>query len=144
MNDATQWRLALAQRIARAYAADQNARVVMIAGSVGRGSADRFSDIEIDVYYERAPTRAERAAVVERMGGVLEGLDEDDDEWAEDFSVGGFHAASSTFLVETMERYMREVVDEAQIAPGFDAARDRAVLTSRRPAWDSPPEEIGR
>lgn len=104
VNDATQWRLALAQRIARAYAADQNARVVMIAGSVGRGSADRFSDIEIDVYYERAPTRAERAAVVERMGGALEGLDEDDDEWAEDFSVGGFHAASSTFLVETMER----------------------------------------
>jgi predicted nucleotidyltransferase len=117
MNDATAWRLALAQRIADAYAADPNARVVQIAGSVGRGTADRFSDIEIDVYYERAPSEAERVAAVERMGAVLEGLDEDPDEWEEQFLIDGFHAASSTFLVETMERYMREVLDQALLAP---------------------------
>jgi hypothetical protein len=70
------------------------------------------------VYYERAPTEAERVAAVERMGGVLEGLDEDPDEWEEQFLIDGFHAASSTFLAETMERYLREVLDEAQLAPG--------------------------
>lgn len=117
MNHATQWRLALAQRIAAAYAADPNARAVMIAGSVGRGSADRFSDIEIDVYYERPPTEAEREAAVGRMGATLEGLAEDDDEWEENFNIGGFHAASSTFTVATMERFVREVLDEAQLAP---------------------------
>jgi predicted nucleotidyltransferase len=65
MNDATTWRFALAERIGAAYASTDNARVVMIAGSVGRGSEDRYSDIEIDVYYAEPPTEAERVAAVE-------------------------------------------------------------------------------
>jgi hypothetical protein len=111
------WRYTLAQRIAAAYAEDPNTRVVMIAGSVGRSTDDRFSDIEIDVYYERPPTVQERTATVVRCGGVLEGLDEDDDEWEEQMSLGGFHAASSTFLCSTMERYLVEVIDQGLVAP---------------------------
>ena len=116
MNDATRWRYALAERIAAAYASDPNAQVVMIAGSVGRGRADRYSDIEVDVYYAEPPTVAQRIAAVERCGGEVELLDEDDDEWEEQMVVHGFHAATSTFLVGTMERYLREVVDECRIA----------------------------
>lgn len=117
MSDATSWRGRLAQRIAEAYAADDNSVVVMVAGSVGRGTADAYSDIEVDVYYARPPTESERVAAVERSGGTLVRLAEDDDEWEEQISFGGFPAASSTFLVETVERYLREVVDEYRIAP---------------------------
>lgn len=117
MNQANRWRMVLAQQIAASYARNPNAEVVMIAGSVGRGTADRFSDIEIDVYYRRPPTMAERTADVEGCGGVLESMNEDDDEWEEQMSVGGFHAATSTFLISTMERYLQEVIDDAQIAP---------------------------
>jgi predicted nucleotidyltransferase len=62
MNQDSQWRLALAERIAAAYIENPKAAVVMIAGSVGRGVADRYSDIEIDVYYTEPPTEAERIA----------------------------------------------------------------------------------
>jgi hypothetical protein len=31
--------------------------------------------------------------------------------------LGGFHAASSTFLASTMERYLAEVVEQGQLAP---------------------------
>lgn len=117
MNEATRWRLALATRIAASYARDPNAEVVMIAGSVGRGTADRYSDIEIDVYYAEPPTVAARIAAVERSGGTLAGLAEDEDEWEEQMDFGGFHAASSTFLVTTMERYLTEVVDQGRIEP---------------------------
>jgi hypothetical protein len=117
MNEATRWRYALAERIAAAYAADPNAQVVMIAGSVGRGRADRFSDIEVDVYYDRAPTTEERIGAVGRCGATVELLDEDPDEWEEQMLIDGFHAATSTFLMSTMERYLAEVVERCEIAP---------------------------
>jgi hypothetical protein len=117
MTAATQWRLTLAKQIANAYAQNPNARVVMVAGSVGRGCADRYSDIEIDVYYDRPPTKAERIAAVERCGGVVELLDEDDDEWEEQLLLHGFHAATSTFCVATMERYLTQILDHHELAP---------------------------
>jgi hypothetical protein len=117
VNEATRWRLALAERIGASYASDQNAQVVMVAGSVARGSADRYSDIEVDVYYSEPPSEVERIAAVERCGGTVELLAEDGDEWEEQMTIGGFHAHTSTFLVATMERYLREVIDECSVAP---------------------------
>lgn len=117
VSDATAWRFALAERIAASYTRNPKTRVVMIAGSVGRGCADRYSDIEIDVYYAEPPTDAERIAAVEGCGGTVELLDQDEDEWEEQMSLGGFHAATSTFLVGTMERYLAEVVDRCEVAP---------------------------
>jgi hypothetical protein len=106
------WRLELARRIALPYAQEPNARAVMIAGSVGRGTDDRWSDIEIDVYYERPPAEDERRAAAGASGGEVVGLYEDEQEWEEQLSFGGFHAHTSTFLVSTLERCIRDVVDE--------------------------------
>ncbi len=118
MNEASQWRFELAQRIGQAYAANPKAKVVMVAGSTGRGSADRYSDLEIDVYWSAPPTNDERKVAAEGAGGtLLELSDYEDDEWAEEISFGGFHIGTSTFLVETMERYLKEVIDEFSTAP---------------------------
>jgi hypothetical protein len=117
MEDAVGWRRALAERIATSYASNSNAQAVMVAGSVGRGTADRYSDIEIDVYYAEAPTEAERIAAVKGCGGTVLGLAEDEYEWEEQMSFGDFPAHTSTFLVETMDRYLRDVVDECSVAP---------------------------
>jgi predicted nucleotidyltransferase len=80
VDETTGWRLALAKEIGASYASNQNAQVVMVAGSVGRGSTDRYSDIEVHVYYAEPPTEAERVAAVERCGGTLELLAQDEDE----------------------------------------------------------------
>ncbi len=118
MNEASQWRFTLAQQIGKSYAANPKARVVMVAGSTGRGTADRYSDLEIDVYWSAPPTDAERRTAAEGSGGVLLALsDYEDDEWEEDISFGGFHASTSTFLVETMERYLTGVLDHYSTAP---------------------------
>jgi hypothetical protein len=117
MHHPSRWRFALAERVGRAYAADPKARVVMVAGSTGRGTADRYSDIEIDVYWSAPPTDEERRAAVERSGGsLIELFPYEEDEWAETISLGGFHMHTSTFLVETMERYLQEVVEGCSTA----------------------------
>jgi hypothetical protein len=107
------WRLELARRIAMPYAREPNARAVMIAGSVGRRTDDRWSDVEIDVYYERPPTEDERRAAALASGGKVVGLYEDEHEWEEQLSFGGFHAHTSTFLVSTLERCISDVVAES-------------------------------
>jgi hypothetical protein len=117
MNEASRWRLALAERVGRAYAVDPRARVVMVAGSTGRGTADRYSDVEIDVYWSEPPTDDERRAAVERSGATLLELHPyEADEWAEWISLGGFYLHTSTFLVATMERYLREVLEDCSTA----------------------------
>jgi hypothetical protein len=117
MNEASRWRFALAERIAASYARNPKVRAIQVAGSVGRGAADRYSDIEIDVYYSEPPSEADRIAAVEGCGAVVDSLDQDDDEWEEQMLLDGVHAATSTFLASTMERYLRQVVDEGEIAP---------------------------
>ena len=72
VNEATRLRFALAEEIGASYASNHNAQVVMVASSVGRGSADRYSDIEVDVYYAEPPTKAERIAAVQRCGGTVQ------------------------------------------------------------------------
>jgi hypothetical protein len=44
------WRLAVAEQAARAYAANDKLAALTVAGSVGAGLADRFSDLELDCY----------------------------------------------------------------------------------------------
>ena len=41
----------------------------------------------------------------------------DEDEWSEDIDFGGFKVGTSTFLVETMGRYLTRVVDEYDTDP---------------------------
>jgi hypothetical protein len=59
MNEPSQCCLALGERVGLAYVANPKARVVMVAGSTERGTADRYSDVEIDVYWGEPPTDAE-------------------------------------------------------------------------------------
>lgn len=98
--------------MAVAYAENSKVRVVIVAGSTGRGTADAYSDLEIDIYYDEPPTEEDRVAAVERCGAKLLSLDHDEIEWEEQMSFDGFPAATSTFLVSTMERFISEVVDD--------------------------------
>jgi hypothetical protein len=118
LNEASRWRLALGRQIGMAYAANPKARVVMVAGSTARGTADRYSDLEIDVYWSEPPTDDERRAAAEGSGGTLVDFwPYEEDEWAEEISFGGFLVGTSTFLVETMERYLTQVVDQHSREP---------------------------
>src|SRR5262245_8487076 len=117
MNEATKHRLALAHKIVPAYAANPKVAVVVLAGSVGRGTADDFSDIEIDVFWNAAPTEEERRDLITAGGGVIHQVHPfEQDEWAEAFFIEGIKVDTSQFLVETMERYLAGAVEHADTA----------------------------
>ena len=132
MTEHTRWRLDLAKKMAAAYVENPKTRVVMVAGSTGRGTADAFSDIEIDVYYTEPPTEEERIAAVRRCGAELVSLGEV--EWEEQMDFSGFPAATSTFLVSTMERFITRVVDQGD--PDTDAQMRLYSVQHAIPVFD--------
>jgi len=68
------WRMALAGQAAEAYAGNAKLAALAVAGSVGSGLADRFSDLELDCYWFSAPGDLDRTAPVDALGGELKHL----------------------------------------------------------------------
>jgi hypothetical protein len=56
MENASEWRVALARQIAPIYGANAQVKMVAIGGSAARGQADEYSDIDMMVYCEKADT----------------------------------------------------------------------------------------
>lgn len=115
MTEDSKWRFEIAEQIAASYAQNPKVRVIMVAGSTGRGVADRYSDLEVDVYYDAPPTKDERIAMARGAGGEDVELAEDEIEWEEQFYMNGFHVATSTFLVSTMERFLDLTIDRCEV-----------------------------
>lgn len=68
LNEECRRRLALADAIARVYAADRDVAAVIVGGSVARGNADRFSDLELGIFWASEPTDGRRAALAAQAG----------------------------------------------------------------------------
>jgi len=83
MNQLSQAGLAVALPIAAVYRTNPNVQAVMVSGSVARGYADHYSDLEIGVFWATPPTDAERTSIIERIGGDLWSLASytSDPEW---------------------------------------------------------------
>jgi hypothetical protein len=114
------WRMALASRAALAYAGNTKLAALTVAGSVGSGLADRFSDLELDGYWFDAPGDLDRTGPVDALGGELTALwdyDRDEEEWSEDCRLGELHVTVSNFLTGTIERFLDEVVRHADTDP---------------------------
>ncbi len=63
--------LDLARAVAGTYSDNPNVRAVMVGGSIARGCADEFSDVEIGVFWRTLPSDMERMEAVSRMGGEI-------------------------------------------------------------------------
>ena len=114
------WRMGVAKRAAGVYAGNGNLAALAVAGSVGAGIADRFSDLELDCYWARLPGDADRLAPVRALGGELTALwdyDQDDEEWSEDYLVGDLGVTVSNFLVSSVERFLDDVLVRASADP---------------------------
>ncbi|HEX2187178.1 MAG TPA: hypothetical protein VHN78_16925 [Chloroflexota bacterium] len=62
-------RLAVARQLGAVYAAQGAVQAVLCTGSTGRGDADRWSDLELGVVWESAPTAAQRRQAIAATGG---------------------------------------------------------------------------
>jgi len=113
MDKASRWRYALAQKMAPFYNENSKVRLVEIGGSVARGWADRYSDIELGVFWMEAPTEEERRACIERASGVLKEMHpyhHDKQVWSELYSINGVDFDVSHMTIESMERILADVL----------------------------------
>ena len=128
MTKASEWRIALAQRIMPVYANHPKVKVVIVGGSVGRGIADCYSDVEIGVFWTEPPSEAERKTLAERVGVVyreqmspyeFDPRHPGEEEADEDIYVGGdkdsgFNVDIKHKTIAAVEQYLVEMFDHCQ------------------------------
>jgi predicted nucleotidyltransferase len=82
---------ALARRIAAAHVEETEPRAALLVGSAARGVADRYSDLDLILYYDELPSDEAIGRVRERLGGrdvrVIHARS--DEGYAESFRLGG-------------------------------------------------------
>lgn len=115
--------LNLAEYITPAYTRDPNVEAVLIAGSVAVGRADRYSDLEIDVFYRQPPSDNDRLEAIGRAGGeLIELFPYENQEWSEVYTVYETKIELSGFLAATVDQWLSDVVD------GYDTSVDKQAL----------------
>jgi hypothetical protein len=112
-------RRALAEIVAPAYAENPKVAGVLLAGSVARGIADQFSDIEIDIFWHAPPTDEDRRAPIERAGWQPIYRHVDENEWAVGFLIAGVKVDTSQFLVSTLDRWLDDAIVRADTEPEY-------------------------
>ena len=116
-NEHSSWRIAKAQDIAGLYAQHRDVEAILVGGSVARGCADRFSDVEIGVFWRALPPPAIHEALMQQVGGqnwVLDPFDpESEDVQFEEYTVSGLKADMRHMTVAGMEHVLASVVDRA-------------------------------
>ncbi|HWG13853.1 MAG TPA: DUF4037 domain-containing protein [Streptosporangiaceae bacterium] len=114
------WRMAVARRAAAVYTQNPKLAALTVAGSVGAGLADQFSDLELDCYWSAPPDDRDRTGPVQTLGGTLAALweyDPDEEEWSEDYRLGNLDVTVSNFLTGTVERFLDQVTGQADTDP---------------------------
>ncbi|MBS4174393.1 DUF4037 domain-containing protein [Bacillus sp. FJAT-49736] len=116
----------LAIEIAEVYGRKEKVHSVMLAGSVSRGLCDEFSDIELYVLWDHAPSDEDRKDAMHQLDGTLISFfDYEDEEWSEAYSVQGVKIEVSNFLVSTIEK----VIDDITIKMEMDIDKQAIVAS---------------
>ena len=116
MNVHAAWRMAQARRAARAYAENPKLAALAVAGSVGSGLADQYSDLELDGYWFSAPGDVDRTGPIDAIGGELTDLwdfDPGEEEWSEEYRLGELGVTVSNFLTGTIDRYLAATISRS-------------------------------
>ena len=138
MNEASVWRQDLVQKIAIPYTMNAKVRVVAVVGSAAQGDADRFSDIDLAVFWAEPPTDKERRDIVRRVRGrrgPLVLLHAEEGHWSEEFEVGGVAIDVRHMTVEASERILADVLEGAD--PSLAKQQHPAMLLSALSLSDS-------
>jgi predicted nucleotidyltransferase len=95
INEASRWRQAIAREVAPIYAINPNVAATIIGGSVARGHADEYSDIELGVFWHKPPTDTDRERASEQIYHHLHGdlvclypYEAREAVWCDDYMIG--------------------------------------------------------
>jgi hypothetical protein len=117
--------LTVANRIADIYRDYSHARVFIVGGSVSRGCADSYSDLEIGVFWDGAIPTEERRDAVSRLGGELWTMDRDGRHMEHfglyelDNFTGSCMVSMNHNTVAEMEETLQAVLERWETNPDF-------------------------
>lgn len=100
-----------ASDIARIYERNSNVEGVLLGGSVSRNWYDKYSDIEIFVFWKRAPTDEDRLSPIRKLNGdIIDFHPYEDEEWSETYITEGVKLEISNFLTDTANKMINDVI----------------------------------
>ena len=137
MNEACLQRQALARHIAVYYSANPKVATAMLGGSVARGFADHFSDLDLVVFWVEPPVKGARRAIINSAGGERASLSpfrREEGYWSEQFEVAGITIDVRHVTVEATERMLADILERAD--PSLVKQQHLAALLSALPLSD--------
>lgn len=110
----------IAINMASVYQQNPKVEAVLLAGSVSRGWEDRHSDIELNIFWSEEPTDSDRLEPIHEINGsVIDFHPFEEEEWAESYlTPQNVKLEISSFLVQTAEKWLDEVVKENDVDYG--------------------------
>lgn len=110
-------RLEIARKLGAGWAANPKTALVMAAGSTGRGTADSYSDVQLDIYWREPPTADERRQAALAGGAeTVEVFPYEGDKWSAAITIQGLPARTRTFLIRQVEAYLGQVGVSGDVA----------------------------
>lgn len=99
-----------ATTIAAHYAKNEKIKAILLGGSVARNWHDAYSDIELYVFWKKAPQDMDRKSpIAEANGQILDYYPYEEKEWSETYLVKGIKFEMSHFLTDTLESIITDV-----------------------------------
>lgn len=128
MIDASQYLYTLSEQIAQPYIALPTMRAAMVTGSVAKGLADTYSDIDMTMYYDAEIPDEETLLTIRTGHGAPERkwtLGDRESGWfAEAYDVAGIEVQIGHTTVAGWEETMRKVLEELE---EFDSPVQKAL-----------------
>ncbi|MEQ2526351.1 DUF4037 domain-containing protein [Bacillaceae bacterium CLA-AA-H227] len=101
----------LALNIAKIYELNTKVEAVLLGGSVSRNWNDRFSDIELFIFWKEPPTDEDRKnPILNLEGDIIDFHPFEDEEWSETYITEGVKLEISNFLTDTINKVINDVV----------------------------------
>ncbi|MFE1245439.1 DUF4037 domain-containing protein [Fictibacillus sp. NPDC058756] len=104
----------MAIKMASIYQKNPKIEAVLLAGSVSRGWEDKYSDIELNIFWSEPPTDEDRMHPIQAISGsVIDFHAFEEEEWAESYlTPENVKLEISSFLTSTAETLINDVVNE--------------------------------
>ncbi|WP_081986946.1 DUF4037 domain-containing protein [Planococcus sp. CAU13] len=145
----------MAERAALFYAENPEVEAVLLGGSVSRGWQDRYSDIELLVFWKLPPSDEDRMKPIEKLEGtILDFHPHEDEEWSETYTAQGIKLEISNFLTATIRDFIYKTVqlfdtnpDTQCIAAAIRHGRalsGESVIAEMKQQLETYPDELRR
>lgn len=131
----SQWRKELVKQAAEIYQANPHVDAIILGGSTARNHADRFSDVEIGVFWRQPPTDKERDEMAKQTGADVLRLypyDEHEQVWSDGLMLGrkSIAEANSGVLLEVAHytnKFVENTLEEVLVKHNPDEWKQNLI-----------------